>query len=116
MKISLPASITVTREAYAPDGSDDFGLPVVAWSAPEQVKSHGWWQPTADDIKLYPGRRADVLARILLLPNGAVCADRDRWTLPGDGTYSQDGEAQDYSHGPFGTVTPLVVYLSRTEG
>lgn len=80
-----------------------------------QVPTFGWWQPSADDLNLYPGRRAELLACCLLVPSDVACADRDRWTVAGR-TFEQDGSPHDYNHGPWGMAVPLVVYLSRVEG
>ena len=111
-----PIVATVARKPYTPE-TTGLGTARPAWGSPVDVQSHGWWQPTADEVaNTDPGRRGIQIVRNLMVVRGTDCGDRDRWTLPGDGTYEQAGEPQDYSHGPFGQQTPLLVYLKAMEG
>lgn len=114
MILSVVAQVQLER--YEPASEDPIGLPGDGWAAPVDVDSFGWWQPSADEIRPNPGRRSQEIVRTLMVPLGTDCADRDRWTIPGDGTFDQVGEAQDNSHGPFGMQTPLVIYLGKVKG
>lgn len=106
----------VQHKAFIPDAADPVGMPIDAWADPVPVDSHGWWQPSADEIGIEVARRSQEIIRTLLVPQGTVCGDRDRWTIPGDGDFEQVGGPQDNSHGPFGMDTPLIVYLKTVEG
>ena len=113
--MNLPIVAQIPHELYTPSGEDEIGLATDAWTSTAPVDSHGWYPPSADTVGLEPGRRPVDCDMVLMVPLGTVCGDRDRWTLP-DGTYAQQGRAEDYSHGPFGMTVPLLVYLKRVEG
>lgn len=113
--VILPITATVTHTRRATGGSDAFGMPTTSTAAPAEVGVHGWWQPSADTVTVDPGRRADSVRVAVLVPRDIDCGDGDQWTIDGV-TYVQVGGPQDYSHGPFGAVTPLLVYLSHVGG
>lgn len=113
--MNLPIIGAVSREPYLPGPVDDLGLRPDGWGAAEPVPTHGWWQPSADELAASAGRRALEADLVLLVPDGTAAGDRDRWTVAGD-TYLQQGNPQDHNHGPFGMAVPLVIYLKRTEG
>lgn len=113
----LPIIGQVQHAVYAPTPSTPPHLPTDAWATPVAVDCHGWWPPSPDEVLgVEPGRRAEKIERALLVPQGTACGDRDRWTEPGGVTFEQVSGPQDYSHGPFGMQTPLVVYLKRVKG
>lgn len=112
----FPIVATVTREPFTAGAVDDLGMPVDGWSPAVSVDSHGWWPPSAESANGDIGRRSITCDLVLLVPTGTVCGDRDRWTLPGEGSLEQQGDDDDYNHGPFGAVVPQVVYLKRVAG
>lgn len=114
--VTLAVVAKVQHAAHLPGGTNPLGLPTDSWAPAVPVDSHGWWQPNPDEIATEPGRRSQEIVRSLLIPNDTACADKDRWTLPGDGTYEQVGRPQDYNHGPFGMSVPLIVHLKTVEG
>lgn len=111
--MNLPIIGTVQREPYT--WTADPYTQTDAWGAPVETATHGWWQPSPDEITVDPGRRADEIVRAVLVPVGMGGGDRDRWTLP-DGVFLQVGKPQDANNGPFGMRVPLVVYLKTVEG
>lgn len=114
--MNLPTIATVSRQPFTPGAQDAMGLRPEGWGTAAPVSCHGWWPPSPEQILgVEPGRRATEIQIALIVPQGTTCADRDRWTLP-VGTFEQVAGAQDYSHGPFGTQVPLIVYLKRVDG
>lgn len=115
--MDLPVIAQAQHAAYTPTASAPPYLPTDVWATPVAVDTHGWWAPSPDDVLgVEPGRRAEEIERALFVPQGTTCGDKDHWTIPGDGSFEQVSGPQDYSHGPFGMQTPLVVYLKRVEG
>lgn len=113
---SLPVVAEIPHQRYQPGPLDPVGLPQPGtWASATPVNVHGWWQPTADQIGVEVGRRAQEVSRVMLVTQGTTCGDRDLWTLP-DGEFEQVGAAQDNSHGPFGMKVPLIVYLKTLKG
>lgn len=115
--MNLPVISTVTREPFTPGEKDSMGLRADGWGTGAPVDCHGWWPPTAEQILgAEPGRRAAEIERAMLVPQGTVCSDRDRWTETGGVTFEQVAGPQDYNHGTFGMAVPLIVYLKRVDG
>lgn len=112
----LPLSGTVQREAFTAGATDPLGIPSDGYSAAVDVDVNGWYPPSAETVKANTGRRAIESDLVLIVPNGTVCKDKDRWTIPGFGAYLQQGAADDFNHGPFGMEVPLVVYLKAVKG
>jgi len=114
--VNLNVVAQAAHSVYSPWVIDPLGGPEPRWVDAGPVDSFGWWQPTADELGIESGRRSEEVSRVLLVPAGTACGDKDRWTIPGDGTFEQVGGPQDNSRGPFGMQTPLIVYLKTVEG
>jgi len=114
--MNLPVIAQVPDEPFEPGATDGMGAAVDAWGTSGNVGTHGWWPPSVEQILgQEPQRRAIEIALALLIPNGTVCADKDRWTI-GAEPLLQVGDPQDFNHGPWGMEVPLIVYLKRSEG
>jgi len=114
--MNLPVVAQIPHELYALGAVDDMGAAADAWGTSGNVDTNGWWPPSVEQILgQEPQRRAIEISLALLVPNGTVCADKDRWTIAGE-PLLQVGEPQDFNHGPWGMEVPLVVYLKRIEG
>ncbi len=115
MNFPITGSLSHQRFTDGPIGLDSMpAWPV--WGDPVYVDSYGWWQPSPDQILgVSPGRRANEIHLAVLVPQGTICGDRDKWIVGGV-TFEQVAGAQDYSHGPFSASVPLVVYLKNVEG
>ncbi len=115
--MNLPIIAQVTCEPYTPGSENSIGERPPGWGTPVTVDSHGWWEPAPEQILgVEPGRRSQEIDLALLVPTATVCADRDRWTIPGAGAFEQVAGPQDYNHGPFGMSVPLIVYLKGVRG
>ncbi len=114
--MNLSIAATLPHQRFTPGPEDDLGQHVPAWGSAEPVGIYGWWPPAPEQILgVEPGRRAQEIQMAVLVPQGTACGDRDRWTLS-TGVFEQVAGPQDYSHGPFGTDVPLIVYLKVVTG
>lgn len=113
--LTLPIVGTLSHQRFTPGATDDAGMPTDAWGTAAEVTAHGWWPPSQDQIMGEASRRAQEINMAVIIPQGTVCGDRDRWTVGGF-VLEQVGGAQDYSHGPFGMAVPLIVHLGMVNG
>lgn len=114
--MNLPVVGQVPHEPFLLGTVDDLNVPTESWGSPQNVDTHGWWPPSVDQILgQEPQRRAVEVSLALLVPNGTMCADKDRWTVDGK-PMLQVADAQDFNHGPWGMQVPLVIYLKTVEG
>lgn len=70
----------------------------------------------ADAEPSSPSRTAVVTGLAVYVPRGATLGPHDRYVIDGE-EWEQDGDALDYTRGPFSNrVGQLVLNLRRTEG
>lgn len=101
-------------EPYTPS-VDSHNHAVDTWGEPVKVPIFGWGP--ASTAQAVEGNRSPVTSEVdVYAPAGTATGNRDRWTLGGV-TYLQDGVAQDYTNGPFGTrVAGVVVRVKQVKG
>ena len=87
----LPIVAAIQHELHTPGPETPDGLTPDGWAAQVAVESHGWYPPSADQVGIEPGRRDVECDLILMVAAGTVCGDKDRWTIPGEGIFVQDG-------------------------
>ena len=112
VSLQLPVIGQVQHRRYLPGTLDPAATVPATWGPVQPVDLHGRWQPKPETIGTSSDQRQ--VDRTLIVPEGTVCGDRDRWIIPGDGEWLQVGGGQDYSQGPFGFRVPLLVHRSRT--
>lgn len=106
---------TVGVRAYAPT-EDSHGARVDAWAPEVDAIVFGWGPAGKADGDDEGNRRVTVVELELLAPE-PVGNDRARWRLPGvDGVFEQQGEPNNYGHGPWWESAGVVVTLRQLGG
>lgn len=105
---------TVQVEPYTPS-VDTHNHAADAWGEPVEVPIYGWGP--ASTAQAVEGNRSPVTSEVdVYAPAGTATGSKDRWTLAGV-AYLQDGDVQDYTHGPLGSrVAGVVIRVKQIRG
>lgn len=106
---------TVQHAVYMP-GKDSHGAPVDLWADPVPVAVYGWALATSGGQDNFEqGRDQTTTLLDLLVPPGVTGGHRDQWTILGQ-LFEQDGDLDDYNHGPFGYTPGGRIRLKKVKG
>lgn len=109
----MTPAITVGLRVYTPSAKDKYGDAVESWSAPIDLAVYSVAPRSSDEPE--EGRNAVVSGVSLHAPPGTPVGPLDRVVIDGV-EYEVEGEIADWTRGPFGFASGVVIDLKRTEG
>lgn len=120
--MNFPTPFTVGVHAYSSTSTDDYGRDVPLYTPAKnspgtQHPVYGWATPVTSEPKIAGHDR--VLVEVeLFAPPGFTVGPHDLVDLPAapSGQFEVIGYPEDYSRGPFGFNSGLVVNLRRVDG